>query len=43
MTITTPYPYTKGYVERYQVGLKVDLEKFPELAYDIHVYQFIKN
>ena len=34
---------TKGYVERYQVGLKVDLEKFPELAYDIHVYQFINN
>ena len=34
---------TKGYVERYQVGLKVDLEKFPELAYDIHVYQFVKN
>ena len=33
----------QGHVERYTVGLKVDLDQFPELAYDINVYQFVKK
>ena len=33
----------QGYVDRYTVGLKVDLDKFPELAYDMNAYKFVKK
>ena len=33
----------QGHADRYTVGLKVDLDKFPELAYDINAYKFVKK
>jgi len=34
---------TKGYVEGYLVKAKVDLQKFPQLAYDLNSYKFAKK